>query len=73
MCVSYTAKSVQKVTGLRPAVAKVYVATRPDQSAYKLFHVDEEQNSLAEGLSDIQIADWITNDSNGIYHVGFLE
>lgn len=66
VCVSYTAKSMQKVTGLRPAVAKVYVVSRPDQSAYKLFHVDEEQNPLAEGLTDMQIADWITNDSNGM-------
>ncbi|KAL4132214.1 hypothetical protein QTP88_009415 [Uroleucon formosanum] len=65
VCVSYTAKSIQKVTGLRPAVAKVYVVSRPDQSSYKLFHVDEEQNPLAEGLTDMQIADWITNDSNG--------
>ncbi|XP_050057671.1 C3 and PZP-like alpha-2-macroglobulin domain-containing protein 8 isoform X1 [Aphis gossypii] len=65
ICVSYTAKSIQKVTGLRPAVAKVYVVSRPDQSSYKLFHVDEEQNPLAEGLTDMQIADWITNDSNG--------
>lgn len=65
VCVSYTAKSMQKVTGLRPAVAKVYVVSRPDLSSYKLFHVDEEQNPLAEGLTDMQIADWITNDSNG--------
>ncbi|XP_025202403.1 C3 and PZP-like alpha-2-macroglobulin domain-containing protein 8 isoform X2 [Melanaphis sacchari] len=64
ICVSYTAKSIQKVTGLRPAVAKVYAVSRPDQSSYKLFHVDEEQNPLAEGLTDMQIADWITNDSN---------
>jgi hypothetical protein len=56
---------MQKVTGLRPAVAKVYAISRPDQSSYKLFHVDEEQNPLAEGLTDMQIADWITNDSNG--------
>jgi len=55
------------VTGLRPAVAKVYVVSRPDQSSYKLFHVDEEQNPLAEGLTDMQISDWITNDSNGWY------
>ncbi|VVC44077.1 Hypothetical protein CINCED_3A018912 [Cinara cedri] len=66
VCVSYTAKGIQKVTGLRPAVAKVYVVSRPDQSSYKLFHVDEEQNPLAEGLTDMQIADWITNDSNGL-------
>ncbi|XP_026808210.1 C3 and PZP-like alpha-2-macroglobulin domain-containing protein 8 isoform X1 [Rhopalosiphum maidis] len=64
VCVSYTAKSIQKVTGLRQAVAKVYAVSRPDQSSYKLFHVDEEQNPLAEGLTDMQIADWITNDSN---------
>ncbi len=43
----------------------MYVVSRPDQSSYKLFHVDEEQNPLAEGLTDMQIADWITNDSNG--------
>lgn len=66
VCASYTAKSVQKVTGLRPAMAKVYVVSRPDQSSYKLFHVDEEQSPLAEGLTDMQIADWITNDSNGL-------
>ncbi|XP_025408407.1 C3 and PZP-like alpha-2-macroglobulin domain-containing protein 8 [Sipha flava] len=66
VCVSYTAKSMQKVTGLRPAVAKVYAISRPDQSSYKLFHVDEEQNPLAEGLTDMQIADWITNDSNDL-------
>lgn len=70
MCVSYTAKSMQKVTGLRPAVAKVYAVSRPDQSSYKLFHVDEEQNPLAEGLTDMQIADWITNDSNGMLGEG---
>ncbi|XP_050431639.1 C3 and PZP-like alpha-2-macroglobulin domain-containing protein 8 [Adelges cooleyi] len=66
VCVSYTAKNVQKVTGLRPALAKVYVVSKPDQSAYKLFHVDEEQNPLAEGLTDLQMADWITNDTNSL-------
>lgn len=52
------------MTGLRPAVAKVYAISRPDKSSYKLFHVDEEQSPLAEGLADMQIADWISaNDS----------
>lgn len=67
VCVLYTAKSVQKVTGLRPAVAKVYVVSRPDQSSYKLFHVDEEQSPLVEGLAETEISDWITNDSNSKY------
>lgn len=69
VCVSYTAKGVQKVTGLRPAVAKVYVVSRPDRSSYKLFHVDDERNPLAEGLTDLQMADWIADDSNGTVRI----
>lgn len=64
---------MQKVTGLRPAVAKVYAVSRPDRSSYRMFHVDEEQSPLAEGLADMQIADWISaNDSaaDGTYGTG---
>ncbi|XP_050540896.1 C3 and PZP-like alpha-2-macroglobulin domain-containing protein 8 [Daktulosphaira vitifoliae] len=64
ICVSYIAKNTQRVTGLRPAVAKIYPVEKPNLSSYKFFHVDEEQSPLAEGLTALQLADWITNDSS---------